>query len=127
MRKAVAEDAAVMRHVAIEIGGALPRTDRGEMLRLQRRGLPLILGIIGDSIQSDLATGPRLDAGPFHAGREVLCFPQGPDVQQSRRSSCTAAVDADANIAIRNPFLGIDDLPVLILVGRASRNVRMGF
>src|ERR1700721_134369 len=124
MRKAVAEDAAVMRHVPIEIGGALPRTDRREMLRLQRRRLPLILGIIGDSVQSDLATRPRLDAGPFHAGREVLCFPQGPDVQQSRRSSCTAAVDADANIAVRNPFLGIDALPALILVRRNTGTAR---
>src|SRR5580692_5935331 len=110
MRETVAEDAAVVRHVPIKIGSALPRADCSEMLRLQRRRLPLVLGVIGDSIQPHLAAGPWLDARPFHAAGKILRFPQGPDVQQSRRSSCTAAIDADTNVAVRDPLLGIDDL-----------------
>ena len=62
-----AEDAAVMRHVAVEVGGALPQADRGEMLGLQRGGLPLVLGVVGDAVQADLAVRPRLHAGPVDA------------------------------------------------------------
>src|SRR6185312_8583357 len=36
LHEAAAEDAAVMRHVAVEIGRTFPRADRGEMFRLQR-------------------------------------------------------------------------------------------
>src|SRR5690606_1926205 len=46
LHEAAAEDAAVMRHVAVEVGRSLPSADRGEMLRLQRRALPLVLSII---------------------------------------------------------------------------------
>src|SRR5262249_52472636 len=34
-----------------------------------------------------------------------------------------AAVDPDADIAVRHPFLRIDYLPALVLVGRAGRHV----
>src|SRR5205814_936672 len=66
-----AEDAAVMRHVAVEIRSALPQADRGEVLRLQRRALPLVLGVVGDAVQPDLAVRPRLQACPFDALRKI--------------------------------------------------------
>src|SRR5512139_3629996 len=108
--EAVAEDAAVMRHVAVEIGGALPKADRGEMPGLKRRALPLVLGIIGDAVQADLAVRPRLYAGPFDALRKVEGLLQRPDVDHPRRTARAAAVDADAGIAVRHPFLGVDHL-----------------
>src|SRR5262245_44819004 len=58
------EDSAMVRHVAIEIGGAFPNADCREMLRLQRRGLPLVLAVIRNSIETDLAVRPGLHARP---------------------------------------------------------------
>ena len=55
LNEAPAENAAVVRHVAVEIGGAFPNANRSEVLRLQRGRLPLILAVIGDAIEADLA------------------------------------------------------------------------
>jgi hypothetical protein len=125
--EAVAEDAAVVRHVAVEIGGALPQADRGEVLRLQRRALPLVLGVIGDAVQSDLAVRPRLHAGPLDALRQILRFAKRPDVDHTGRTSGAAAVDADHDIIVRHPLLRVDHLPALILVGRTGRHVGADF
>ena len=86
LHEAAAEDAAVMRHVAVEIGGAFPQADRGEMLGLQRRGLPLVLGVVGDAVEADLAVRPGLHAGPVDALRQVLRLAQRPDVDDARAS-----------------------------------------
>jgi hypothetical protein len=115
----------MVRHVAKEIGGSLPNANRGEMLGLQRGRLPLVLGIIGDAIEADFAVRPRLHAGPIDALRQILRLAQRPDVDDAKRATRAAAVDTDANIAVRHPFLRIDDLPVLIFVGRAGRHVRL--
>ena len=58
--EATAEDAAMMRHVAIEIGGAFPGANGGEVLGLQRGRLPLVLGVVGDAVEADLAVRPGL-------------------------------------------------------------------
>src|SRR5512139_3512197 len=108
--EAVAEDAAVMRHVAVEIGGALPKADRGEMPGLKRRALPLVLGIIGDAVQADLAVRPRLYAGPFGALRKVEGLRAGPGVDPPRRMARAPAVAPAPGIAARPPFLGVDPL-----------------
>src|SRR6185437_9872864 len=108
LHEAAAEDAAVMRHVAVEVGGALPGADRGEVLRLQRRRLPLVLGVIGDAVEADLAVRPRLYAGPVDALRQVLRLAQRPDVDDAGRAAGAARVDTDADIAVRHPFLRVD-------------------
>src|SRR6185437_1762689 len=46
-------------------------------------------------------------------------------IDMARRAPGAAAVDADAGIALGNPFLGIDHLPILILVRRAGGHVGM--
>ena len=97
------------------------------MLGLQRRALPLVLGVVGDAVQPDLAVRPGLHAGPFDAKRQVLRFAQRPDVDDAGRAAGAAAVDAHDRVAVRHPFLGIDHLPALVLVGRAGRNVGMDF
>ena len=55
-----AENAAVMRHVAIPVGGALPDAHRGEMRRLEARHVPLVDAVIGNAVEPDLAVRPRL-------------------------------------------------------------------
>ena len=65
-------------------GGALPEADRGEMLGLQRGRLPLVLGVVRDAVQSDLAVRPWLHAGPFDALRQILRLAERPDVDDAR-------------------------------------------
>ena len=84
--EAAIEDAAVVRHVAVEVGGAFPEADRGKMLGLQRGGLPLVLGVIGDAVEADLAVRPGLHARPVDALREILRLAQRPDVDHARAS-----------------------------------------
>jgi hypothetical protein len=115
----------VVRHVAVEIGGPFPGADRGQMLGLQRRRLPLVLGVIGDAVEPDLAVRPGLRAGPVDALRQVLRLAQRPDVDDASRAAGAAAIDANADVTVGHPFLRIDHLPALILVGRAGRHVRM--
>src|ERR1700726_951037 len=62
-----AEDAAVMRHVAIPVGGALPDAHGGKMRRFARRDVPLIDAVIGNAVETDLAVRPGLHTGPFDA------------------------------------------------------------
>src|SRR5829696_5115683 len=66
------DHAAVVGHVAIPIGGALPDAHGGEMRRLQRRHVPLVDAVIGDAVEPDLAVRPGLHAGPLDAIVEVL-------------------------------------------------------
>src|SRR6186997_155348 len=99
-----------MRHVPVEICRRLPGADGGEVLGLQRRRLPLVLPIVGDAVEADLAVRPRLHAGPVDADREVLRLAQGPDVDHARRSTGAAAVDSDADVAVWHPFLRVNNL-----------------
>jgi len=95
--------------------------------RLQAGDLPLVHGVIGDAVQPDLTIAPGLDAGPFDAVVEVLRLPRRPKVDVSGRAAAAARVDPDAHVAFRHPLLDVDDLPVLILVGRVRRHIRMVF
>src|SRR5712691_2927859 len=88
-------------------------------------GLPLVLRVVGDAVEPDLAVRPGLHARPFDAVRQVLRLAQRPDVDHAGRAAGAAAVDANADIAVRHPFLRIDHLPALILVGRAAGDVRV--
>ncbi len=114
VRETVAENAAVMRHVAIEVGGALPQADRGQVLWLQRRALPLVLGVVGDAVQPDLAVRPRLHARPFDAGGEVHRLAARPDVDHARasgrrrgcRRECTRSRPAPISPDRRPPSTG---------------------
>src|SRR5262245_9915791 len=67
-----AEDAAVMRHVAVPVGGAFPYAQRGEVRRLQRGHVPLVDAVIGDAVQPDLAVRPRLLTRPLDAIIKIL-------------------------------------------------------
>src|SRR5690242_12772388 len=66
------ENAAMMRHVAIPIGGAFPNAHRGEMRRLQRGNVPLIDAVIGNSVEAHFSVGPRLHARPFDRFVKIL-------------------------------------------------------
>src|SRR5665647_1003224 len=115
----------MVRHVAVEIRSAFPYANRGEMLGLQSGRLPLVLGIIGNAVETDLAVRPRLYAGPVDALRQILRLAQRPDVDNTGRAPGAAAVDTDTNVFVRHPFFRIDDFPALVLVGRTGRYVRL--
>src|SRR4029077_4184309 len=59
-----AVNSAVMRRIAIPLRRSFPDAHRGQMWRLQRRYLPLVDRVIGNSIEADLSAAPRLLAGP---------------------------------------------------------------
>src|SRR5262249_59226415 len=70
-----ADDTAMMGHIAIPVGSALPNAHGGEVRRRKARDVPLIDGVVGDAVESDLAVLPRLAAGPFDAVVVLLRFP----------------------------------------------------
>ncbi len=119
------EDAAMMRHVAVPVGGALPHAHGGQVRRLQRRDMPLVDAVIGDAVQPDLAVAPGLHARPFDALVEILGLARREMVDISGRAAGAARIDADAGIAVRNPFLRVHHLPVLVLVGGSGGDVGM--
>src|SRR5262249_55491463 len=123
----VAEDAAVAAHLAIVIGCAFPNAQGGKVRRLQRSHLPLVHGVVGDAVDAALAVAPTLRARPFDALVEVLRLARRPHVEIARRAAGAARIDAHADIAVRYPFLRIDELPVLIFVARAAQHFRRGF
>src|SRR5262249_58262715 len=87
--------------------------------------LPLIHRIVGDAVEPDLSVAPRLVRRPLHAVIEVLGLAGRPEVEVAGRATGTARVDADADVAVGHPLLGIDHFPVLVLVRRACGHVRM--
>jgi hypothetical protein len=46
-------------------------------------------------------------------------------VDHPGRAAGAAGIDAHAGIVVRHPFLGVDHLPVLVLVGRAGGDIGM--
>src|SRR5690606_10987977 len=60
-----------------------------------------------------------------NADLEVLSFAQRPDIQKPRRPAGSTAVHTNTDVAIGHPLLRINDFPVLILVGRPCRNIRV--
>jgi hypothetical protein len=87
--------------------------------------MPLIDGVVGDAQQAHLAVTPRLGAGPLDAKIEVAGFPGGKGVNISWRAAAATGIDSHTDIPIRHPFLRIDHLPILVLVGRAFGHIRV--
>src|SRR5262249_971276 len=102
-----------------------PDAHGGEVRWLQHRDLPLVHRVIRDTVGADLAVAPRLTGRPLDALVEVARLLRRPEVDAARRAAAPARIHADAGIAIGHPLLGIDDLPVLILVGRSGDDVRV--
>src|SRR5665213_965465 len=96
------------------------------MRRLQCADLPLVHGVIGNAADADFAAAPVLRAGPFDAVVKVLRLARGPDVEMARRASGAARVDAYQNKSVRNPFLRVDQFPVLVFVARVLQNFWRG-
>src|SRR5215471_2508272 len=122
-----ADDAAVMGHVAVPVGGALPDAYGGQVRWLQRRHVPLIDAVIGNPVEPDLAVRPRLHAGPFDAIVEILGLARREMIDQAGRATAAARIDAHAGIVVRHPFLGIDHFPTLVEIARTGGDVGMLF
>ena len=110
-------------HVAEPVGGAFPNAHRSEMRRLQRGDVPLVDAVIGDAVEPDLAVRPRLGARPFDAVVEILGLARREMVDHAGRAAGAAGIDAHAGVIVRHPFLGVDHLPVLVLVGGVRGDV----
>src|SRR5262249_18465818 len=82
-------------------------------------------GVVGDAAQADLAVRPRLPAGPFDAIEQVLGLARRPVLDVAGRTTAAARIDAQADIAVRHPLLGVADLPTLVFVGRARGYARV--
>src|SRR5712671_1444378 len=95
------------------------------MRRLQRRYLPLIDRVIRNPVESHLTAAPRLFAGPGDAGLEVARLSRRKWIDVAGRASATSAINAHANVAVRHPFLRIDNFPILIKVRRTRPDVGM--
>src|SRR5215510_7193185 len=87
-----ADDAAVMSHIAVPVGGALPHAHSGEVRRLKARHVPLIDGVIGNTVEPDLAVRPRLRRGPFDAVVEILGFARREMIDETRRAPAAARI-----------------------------------
>src|SRR4029077_5280989 len=84
--------------------------------------LPLVHRVIGNAVDADLAVAPGLRARPFDALIEILRFARRPHIEITWRAPCATRVDAHTDIAVRHPFLRIDELPVLISVARSIQH-----
>ena len=126
-REEVAQDAAVAGELAVIIRRAFPHAQRGEMRRIESAGIPLVHRIVRDAVDADLAVAPALRAGPFDALIDILRLARRPHVEFARRAPGAARVDAHAGIAVRHPFLRIDQFPILILVARSLQNIGRRF
>src|SRR5260221_5143662 len=87
--------------------------------------MPLVDAVIRYAVEPDLAVRPWLHAGPFDAVVEILGLARREVIDHARRATAATRIDAHAGIVVRHPFLRIDNLPVLVLAGRAHRDVRM--
>ena len=109
-----AEDAAVVRHVAIPVGGAFPDAHGGEMRRLERRHVPLVDAVVGNAVEPDLAARPRLHARPFDAVVKILGLARREMIDHAGRAAGATGIDAHAGVIVRHPFLRIDHFPALV-------------
>src|SRR6185436_10859963 len=97
------EHAAVMRHIAVPVGGTFPDAHGGKMRRLQRCDLPLVDAVIRNSVEPDFSVRPRLHACPLDAVVEIFRLAWGEMIDEARRASGAARVDANANVVVRYP------------------------
>ncbi len=106
-----AHDPAVVVHVAVEVGQALPRDHRREVRRLQTRHQPLVDREVRDAEQPDLAAAPRLGPRPLDAVVEVAGATHGIGVDVARRPSPATRIDAYDGVTVRHPVLRVGRLP----------------
>src|SRR5450759_5538183 len=93
--------------LAVIVAGALPGADSREVRWLQSGDVPLIGGEVGNPVHADLAVAPRLRSGPLDAPVNVVRLAHGFWIEESGRSARAACVNAQANVAVRYPFLRI--------------------
>jgi hypothetical protein len=117
------ENATVMRHVPVAVGGTLPDTHRGQMWRLAGGGVPLVDRVVGDAVETHETGAPRLSPCPLDARHHVVGLSRGEDVQVAGGSTGAPGVDTDHDIAVGNPLLRVDDFPVLVDVARPGGDV----
>ena len=120
-----AEDAAMVRHVAIPVGRAFPDAHGGKMWRLQRSDVPLVDCVVGDSVEADLAVAPGLCCGPFDAVVEVLGLARRKMIDEPRRASAPARIEAHAGVVVRHPLLRVDHFPILVVVAGMGGHIGM--
>src|SRR4029077_13723485 len=96
-----AENATVMGHVAVPIGGPFPDAHRCEMRRLKRRHVPLVDGVVRHAVETNFAVAPRLRANPLDRVVEILGLARGGMVDISGRASACAGIRASADVAVR--------------------------
>ena len=118
-----ADDAAVPGAVPVRVVPAFPGAHRGEVRRLRGGGAPLVARVVRDAVHAHLAAAPGLRGGPFDAQMDVARLARVVMAQVSRRAPGAARVDADHRVTVRHPFLGVDDLPVLVPVRGAGERV----
>src|SRR5436190_19148807 len=87
--------------------------------------MPLVDAVVRNAGEADLAARPGLNAGPLDTLVEVPRLARREVIDESRRAACTAGIDADADVAARNPLFRVDDFPALIPVARAVRYIRV--
>src|SRR4029453_5718194 len=93
--------------------------------RLERCHVPLIDAVLGDAVEPDLPVRPWLHGGPLDAIVKVARLPRREMIDEAWRATRAAGVHAYAHVAVRHPFLRIDDFPVLVTIARAVRDVGM--
>ena len=87
--------------------------------------MPLIDRVIGNAVQTDIAVGPGLNAGPLDALVEVSRLARREVIDITGRSAGSPGVHAYTDIAKRNPFFRVNHFPVLVFIGRSERDVRV--
>src|SRR5437879_12853012 len=127
VRPEAAENATVMRHVAIPVGSAFPDAHRSKVGRLKRSHMPLVDGIVRNAVEAHFAVAPWLRASPLDAIIKILGLARREVVDISGRRTAAARIDAYADVILRHPLFRIDDFPALEFIGRAGGNIRVLF
>ena len=106
------EDSAMSVPIGVTITCGFPRADRRHVRRLQSCNEPLGYGVVRNAIDADFAVAPELRSSPFDAIMKVLRLSRGEDIELSRAPPAATPIHTDAYIAVRDPFLRIDQLPI---------------
>ncbi len=118
-----AENPAVVRHVAIPVGGAFPDAHGRKMRRLQAGDVPLIDGVIGNAVEPNFAARPRLRRGPFDTVVKVFGLARRKMINVTWRTPAATRIDPHAGVIVRHPFFRVDHLPTLIKIAGAGGDV----
>ena len=121
----VAEDPAVVGDIAVEILGAFPDDDGGQVRWLQRGDQPLGHGVVGDAAEPDLAAAPRLGGGPLDGLVEVRGLLGGEAVEVAAGPAGAARVHPHDRVTVGHPLLGVHHLPDHVLARRGVQDLRV--